>query len=170
MRVFICFGLVVLSFAASAAAQTVTAAKSAPTTELLVEVEGGRSILMKAADLAKLPRKEVKATDHDGVEGIYSGHELREIIGPAGAKLGKDLRGPAVAQYLVIEAADGYHAVYSITELDPDFTDKVVILADKRDGKLLDAKSGPWQIIATNEKKHARWVRQVTALKVKLAK
>lgn len=143
--------------------------KTVTITELSVEVEGGRTLKMKAADLAKLTRKEVKAKDHDGVEATYSGYELREILAGAGAKLGKDLRGPMIAQYLVVEAADGYHAVYSLTDLDPDFTDKVVILADLRDGKALE-KIGPWQVIATNEKKHARWVRQVTALKVKIAK
>lgn len=145
-------------------------AKVAAITEISVEVEGCKSLKLKSADLAKLPRKDIKATDHDGVEATYSGVELREIISLAGAKLGKELRGPAIAQFLVVEAIDGYHAVYSVTELDPDFTDKTVILADKRDGKDLGDKNGPWQIIATNEKKHARWVRQVTALKVRIAK
>jgi len=138
-------------------------------TEISVEVEGGKSLKMTAAELAKLRRIEVKAKDHDGVEATYSGFELRDILAPAGAKLGKELRGPNIAQYLVATAADGYHAVYSLTELDRDFTDKIVILADKRDGRSLE-NIGPWQLIATNEKKHARWVRQVTALKVKIAK
>lgn len=143
---------------------------SAQTAGIEVNVEGGRAVQMTSADLARLPRREVKAADHDGVEATYSGIELREIIVPAGAKMGKDLRGPAVGQFLVIEGADGYRAVFSLTELDPDFSDKVVILADKRDGKPLDAKNGPWQVIASGEKKHARWVRQVTALGVGIAK
>jgi len=139
-------------------------------TEIVVEVEGGSTLKMKAADLAKFARVEVKAKGHDEVESVYSGYELRSILAPAGAKFGKDLKGAAVGQFLIVEAADGYRAVYSLTDLDPDFADKVVILADTLDGKPLDAKTGPWQVIATNEKKHARWVRQVTALKVKIAK
>lgn len=139
-------------------------------TEITVEVEGGSALKMKAADLAKLTRIEVKAKGHDEVDSVYSGYELRSILAPAGAKFGKDLKGPTIAQFLVVEAADGYRAVYSLTDLDPDFADKVVILVDTRDGKPLDAKNGPWQVIATNEKKHARWVRQVTALRVKIAK
>lgn len=159
-----------LFFVVSASAQEKHDPMKAVTiTELSVEVEGGKALKMKATDLAKLARKDVKAKDHDGVEATYSGYELRDILAQAGAKLGKDLKGPMIAQYLVVEAADGYHAVYSLTELDPDFTDKVVILADLRDGKTLE-KIGPWQVIATGEKKNARWVRQVTALKVKLAK
>lgn len=141
----------------------------AQTGDVFVQVQGGRSVHTKSEDLARLPRREIKAMDHDGIEATYSGIELREILIPAGAKMGKDLHGAAVGQYLIIDAVDGYHAVYSITELDPDHTDKVVILADRRDGKPLDAKNGPWQVIATGEKKHARWVRQVTGLRVQNA-
>lgn len=125
---------------------------------------------LKTADIAKLPRKELRAKGHDGVESTYSGVELRDILSPAGAKFGKDLKGPAIAQYLIVEAADGYRAVFSLTELEPEFTDKTVILADRRDGKDLGDGSGPWQIISTGEKKHGRWVRQVISLKVRLAK
>jgi hypothetical protein len=172
MKYVFCFCLIFVSFAIAVVGQSGKAAVASPPpiTEITVEVEGGKTLHLKAADLAKLPRKEFKATDHDGVEATFSGYELREILAPAGAKFGKDLKGAAVGQFLVIEAADGYHAVYSITELDPDFTDKSVILADRRDGKPLDAKSGPWQVIATNEKKHSRWVRQVTKLSVQMAK
>jgi hypothetical protein len=41
-----------------------------------------------------------------------------------------------------------------------------IILADKWDSKLLDAKEGPFRIVAPGDKRAARWVRQVTALKL----
>jgi hypothetical protein len=41
-----------------------------------------------------------------------------------------------------------------------------IILADKRDGKTLDAKEGPFRIVAPGDKRPARWIRQITALKV----
>lgn len=154
-----------IAAAAVAAGQSVKA-----TTDIVIDVEGGRSIRMTAADLAKLPHIETKATDHDGVEAVFSGVELKSVLSAAGAKFGKDLRGLAVGQYVIVEAADGYHAVYSLTDLDQEFTDKVVILADRKGGKPLDEKDGPWQVIATTEKKHARWVRHVTILKLRQAK
>lgn len=141
-----------------------------PITSVEIDVAGRPLVKMSAADFAKYPRTEIKAKDHDGVEAAFSGVELRALLAAAGAKLGKDLKGPTIGQYLIVEAADGYRAVYSLTDLDPDFADKTVILADKKEGKPLDAKNGPWQVIATNEKKHARWVRQVTALRVRVAK
>ncbi len=68
---------------------------------------------------------------------------------------------------LVVEASDGYRAVFALPELDPAYTDKIVMLVDKRDGKLLDAKEGPLRIVVPDEKRHARWVRMVTGLVVK---
>lgn len=142
---------------------------SKPITSVTIDVSGKPTLKMTASDFAKYPRTVVKAIDHDGTEATFEGVELRTILAAAGAKLGKELKGPTIGQYLIVEAADGYRAVYSLTDLDPDFTEKVVIIADSKNNKPLDAKNGPWQVIATVEKKHARWVRQVTALKVRLA-
>ena len=155
--------VIILATALSAFSQ-----KTEPT--FVVSVEGGKSVTMKAAELSAMPRVEVKIKDHNGADVVYSGVELRSVLGSAGAKFGKELRCPMIGQYLVISAADGYHAVFSLTELDPEFTGDTVILADKIGGKPLDAKDGPWQVIATGEKKHARMVRQVTALRVYRAK
>jgi len=55
---------------------------------------------------------------------------------------------------------------FPLAELDPDFSDRQIILADKRDGKPLDDKQGPWRIVAPGDKRPARWIRQVPAIKV----
>jgi len=162
---FIVFVLFLLLLPLAVAAQT-----QKPLKDIAISVEGGKALRLDASAFTKFPRTELKVKDHDGKESTYSGVELREILGAAGAKFGKDLRGPMIAQFLTVDAADGYHAVYSLTELDPEFSEQTVILADTKDGKPLDAKNGPWQIIASKEKKHARWVRQVAALRVELAK
>jgi len=39
-----------------------------------------------------------------------------------------------------------------------------VILADSHDGKPMDTKEGPFRIIASGDKRPARWVRKVTAI------
>lgn len=41
-----------------------------------------------------------------------------------------------------------------------------MILADTRDGKPLDAKEGPFRIIAADEKRPGRWVRNVNAIDI----
>ena len=121
---------------------------------------------LTAADLAKKPRRSVKATDHSGKEATFEGVALVDLLKEAGAPVGQELRGPSLALYLVVEASDGYRAVYALPELDPAFSDRVIILADRRDGKPLPPPEGPFRIVVPGEKKFARWVRQVTTLKV----
>jgi len=131
------------------------------------EVE--KPLSLTAADLAKLPRVSTKAKDHDGKEAVYEGVPLVEVLKLAGVKFGEALRGKNLALFLVVDAADGYRAVYALPELDDSYNDKVFILADKRDGAPLSSQNGPLQIIVPAEKKHARWVRQVTALTIRRA-
>ena len=76
------------------------------------------------------------------------------------------MRGKRLASGLLVEAADGYRTVIALPEIDPDFTDKQIILAFSEDGKPLDAKAGPYRIVIPDEQRMARWVRQVTKLKI----
>ncbi len=143
-------------------------ASSATDPPVLVQVSGEVShpLDLSAADLAKLKHQTVRAKRHDGVESEFEGVPLVDILAKAGVPVGKDLRGPAMALYLIVEASDGYRAAFALAELDPAFTDRVILLADRRDGQPLSARDGPLQIVVPGEKKHARWVRQVIKLKV----
>ncbi|HQU81888.1 MAG TPA: molybdopterin-dependent oxidoreductase [Pyrinomonadaceae bacterium] len=158
--------LLVFLFAFTAFAQTDAKTVVAKTEPILkIEVEGGKTLSLTAKDLAKFTRREVKAKAHDEKESTYSGFNLSDVLLDAGAKLGKgEMRGKDLAAYLVIEAADGYKVTFAIAEIAPEFTDKVVLLADTRDGKPLDEKEGVWQLIVPDEKKHGRWVRQVVKI------
>src|SRR4051794_35277686 len=84
--------------------------KAAPAADarLTVEVEKGKTLQMNAAEIAKLPRREITAKDHDGKDVRYAGVELHDILTLAGAKLGADLKGKLLGAYVSIEAADGY--------------------------------------------------------------
>jgi len=87
-------------------------------------------------------------------------------LAETGVGFGETLRGKRLASCLLVEAADGYRAVIALPELDPAFTDKQIILAFLKDGKPLDDKEGPYRIVIPDEKRMARWVRQVTVLKI----
>jgi hypothetical protein len=90
-----------------------------------------------------------------------------DVLQLAGVKFGDGLRGKSLALYLVVEASDGYRAVFALPELDPAYTDRVVLLADRRDGAKLSSSEGPLRIVIPGEKREARWVRQVTSLIIK---
>ena len=95
---------------------------------------------------------------------------MSTILQKAGVTSGKDLRGKNLTKYVQVEASDGYQVVFALAELDKDFTDRMIILADEVDGKPLAAGDGPFRIIVQDEKKPARCIKQVTAIKVAYAK
>jgi DMSO/TMAO reductase YedYZ molybdopterin-dependent catalytic subunit len=160
--------LVVVLSSAVAFGQTST---TGPPNVVLLTVDGevAKPLKLTAADLAKLPRHSVTAKAHDGKEASFEGIELGDVLTLAGVKFGEHLRGKDLALFLVVGAADGYHAVFALPELNHAFTDRIIILADRRDGKPLAEKEGPLRIVVPDEKREARWVRQVITLTIRRA-
>ena len=126
----------------------------------------GAELRLTADEWAKLPRAAVKAVDHGGVEVTFDGVPAGEILKLAGAPLGQQLRGQRLTLYVLAEAADGYKAVYALPEFDPEFTDGLILIADRRNGGALGPNEGPLRIVVPWEKRQARWVRQLTRLRV----
>lgn len=139
-------------------------------TPAAVEVEGvdGASITLTNADLAKLPQQTVKVTDH-GAAAVFEGVLLSDVLAKVALPTGEKFHSTAASYYLLLEARDGYRAVFAWGELDPSFLDKTVYLALRRDGKALPDAAGPFQLVAPGEKRTARSVRQVKALRIKRA-
>ena len=107
----------------------------------------GSQYPISAQAWAKLPRSTVQAVDHDGKEVAFEGVAVHEVLKLLNAPLGKDLRGKNLVLYVLAEAADGYRAVYALAELDADFTDRIILIADRRNGQPLAEKEGPLRIV-----------------------
>jgi len=121
---------------------------------------------LRVADIAALQRQTIRVTDEKGTPAEYGGVPVAEILEKAGAPLGKEMKGPNMGVGLVARAPDGYHVLFSLAEFDPAFSDRVVLLADRRDGKPLDNHEGPLRIVVPGDQRHARWIRGVTTLEV----
>lgn len=118
--------------------------------------------------LAKLPRKSIKVTEGNGKDAEYEGVALDEVLKLAKVPMGNELRGRTFAQMIVIaDASDGGRAVYALAEVEPSFSDKVILLADKCDGNALGTDEGPYRMILPSDKRHARWLRQVKGVTIK---
>jgi hypothetical protein len=88
------------------------------------------------------------------------------LLKRAGAPVGGELRGNAVASYVLASASDGYQVVFSLAELDPAFTGSEVIVADTIDGKPLFAYQGAFRIVAPKDTRGARSIRMLERLQV----
>jgi hypothetical protein len=137
--------------------------------QLLVKVLGKDS-KVSLSELKAMPRKTVTVHNpHANADETYEGVALSDVLAKYGAPLGSDLRGKALGYYVVATGSDGYKAVYSLAEVDPSFHPGEVIVADTMDGKALDAHSGPLRLVATEDKRPARGVRNLVSIEVKAA-
>ena len=122
-------------------------------------------LTLSAGDLAKMPRASVRTTNN-GMETVYEGVWLHEVLKQAGVPQGSELRGKALSSYVVAEAQDGYQVVFSLGELDPAFIDNEILLADTANGKPLFGAQGRFRLVVPKDKPGARSVRMLTKLEV----
>ncbi|HEY7338354.1 MAG TPA: molybdopterin-dependent oxidoreductase [Bryobacteraceae bacterium] len=135
--------------------------------QLSIQVTGAvkQPLTLTADDLAKMPRASVR-TMNNGMEIVYEGVWLHEVLKKAGVPQGSELRGKALASYVLAEAQDGYQVVFSLGELDPAFIDNEILLADTANGKPLFGSQGRFRLVVPKDKPGARSVRMLTKLEV----
>ena len=126
-------------------------------------------IALSATTLAGLPRVSISATDEGGHTNSYSGVSLDDLIVRAGAPHGAPVRGKAMLAYVEATASDGYHVLFTLSEIDASYTDHVVLIADMRDGVPFAAGAGPYRLIVPFDKRGGRWMKSVTGIDLQLA-
>ena len=146
-------------------------AQAPPAAVLAVQGDIPSPLSLTADDLAKMPRETASVPAPDGTKIVYEGVTLLAVLQKAGAPFGKQLRGKVLSTYVRAKAMDGYQVIFTLGELDPDFGNETILLADKRDGKPLPDKQGPLRLVCPNDHEGARSVRMLQSLEVvRLAK
>jgi hypothetical protein len=125
---------------------------------------GDKSAEWTPATLAALPHKTVTVYNmHAKANQTYSGVLLMDLLVKLGVpekQHGKDLH-----LYLVAVGSDGFEAVYSVAEVNPNLHDSTVIVADALEGNPL-GDAGPLKIVSAGDKLPARSVRNLVAIRV----
>ena len=137
-----------------------------PAAALQVSGDVASPLKLDLAALAKMPRQTVSVREESGATAQYEGVSLREVLQQAGAPLGKEFRGKALASYVLAKARDGYAVAFSLGELDSAFGNETILIADKRDGKPLTEPLGPFRLVCPTDKAGARSVRMLESLEV----
>lgn len=123
---------------------------------------------LKVADLKAMPRTSVSVhNEHSKADEAYVSVRLADVLGKLGAPLGHDLRGVALSGYIVATGSDGYVAVIALAEVHTSFHSGEVIVADTMNGAPLDAKSGPFKLVVTEDQRPAGWVRNLFSIELK---
>lgn len=130
----------------------------------------GQTQSISAEDLKALPHHTVTIHNpHANADETYSGVPLIDLLAKQGVPHGHDLRGKALSDYVVATGSDGYKAVLALAEADPEFHPGEILVADQMDGKALDAETGPFRLVVTEDKRPARSVHSLVSVEVKQA-
>ena len=178
MRMRICgavFGMALGVFAATGAMAQATGevpmehgAHGKPSTSLTISYDG-KSKTWTPQELAAMPHTAIDLFNaHSMATEHYAGVPLIDLLKTLGVPdkpHGKDFQ-----LCLVAEGTDGYQVVYSLGEVTPDVHDGTVLVADTLGTAPLPADSGALQLVAAGEKRPARWVRNLTSIRVLTAK
>jgi DMSO/TMAO reductase YedYZ molybdopterin-dependent catalytic subunit len=108
----------------------------------------------------------VTVEDDSGQPSEYTGVPIAKLVESAGIALGKSVRGERLAEFVMIRATDGYRVLFSISEIDPMFRERTLLLCYRKNGAPLPGTEGPLRVVVADEKRHARWVRQVIAIEL----
>ena len=133
---------------------------------LVVVVDSSKPLTLKPADLQTMPRTSITVKQPDGRGLTHEGVLVAELLKRVGAPLGKALRGDAMATYVVATATDGYRVVFSLAELDPEFTGSEVMVVDRTNGQPLLPDQGPIRIVAPKDLAGARSIRMLERIEI----
>jgi hypothetical protein len=122
-------------------------------------------LTLTADDLAKMPRATATTTS-DGNTNTYEGVLLYDILVKAGWQFGHVMGTRAAPACILLTGKDGFQAVFSLAEIDPQFSGVKVLVADKLDGRPLPDKYKPFRVISPNDKMRARSIYSLVKVDV----
>jgi hypothetical protein len=137
-----------------------------PSNQLTIRALDGKSMAFTPEDIAAMPHKSVSVfNSHTKANETYSGVPLADLLGKVGVPLGESVRGKLFLIGVIAEGTDHYSVLYALAEIDPSIHAGDVIVADLVNGQKL-GKDGVFKMVSTEEKRPARWVRNLSSITV----
>jgi hypothetical protein len=165
-------GLVVLTPVFSlgqAGGQGASSKPSAPLSTGLTLTIDGKATALSIADLQAMPQKSVTVhNEHTKVDETYSGVLLGDLLAKYGFAVGQATHRKMLRSYVVAEGTDKYWVLYSATEIEGSEHQGDVLVAIAMNGKSL-GDDGQLKLVASEDKRPERWVRNLSAITLKSA-
>jgi hypothetical protein len=137
-----------------------------PSTQLRINGLDGKSITLSPEEFTALPHKTVSVFNaHSKTNEEYSGVALTDLLAKVGVPLGEKVRGKLFLTGIIAEGTDNYQVLYALAEVDPSIHAGEVLVADSVDHHKLE-KDGAFKMVSTEEKRPARWVRNLASITV----
>ena len=138
-----------------------------PSTELIITGLSGTTKTLSPAEFKALPHTMVKVHNtHSDRDEEYSGVPVRELLAMVAPAQGTGPKVSSNMQLVIVGATDDFHVAITLCDTNPDCRNGQVIVADSEDGEPLKT-DGAFKLILTEDKKPARWARNLQSLTVK---
>jgi hypothetical protein len=139
---------------------------SEPSTQLTLRGLDGKTVSLTAEEIATLPHKTISVfNSHTKANETYSGVALSDLLAKIGVPRGEEVKGKLFMTAVIAAGTDKYRVLYALAEVDPSIHTGDVIVADSVDGQKL-GKEGAFKMVSTEERRPARWVRNLTEISV----
>ncbi|NBU50294.1 MAG: hypothetical protein EBS47_09410 [Betaproteobacteria bacterium] len=136
--------------------------------ELAVTVDESPPRRFSLSQLQAMPQQEAEVTLRSGAVQRWKGVPVTEILKACGLDLSSNLGGGYVSRrVLAARARDGYAAAFALAEVDPRFGRSVpIVVWQEAEGAALQSHRGPLMLIAPEDTRSSRGVRQLQSLQV----
>ena len=139
---------------------------SEPSTQLTLRGLDGKTVTLTPEEVAALPHKTVSVfNSHTKANETYLGVALVDLLAKIGVPRGEEVKGKLFMTAVIAVGMDKYSVLYALAEVDPSIHTGDVIVADSVDGQKL-GKDGAFKMVSTEERRPARWVRNLNEISV----
>ncbi|HYO89093.1 MAG TPA: molybdopterin-dependent oxidoreductase, partial [Candidatus Limnocylindrales bacterium] len=103
----------------------------------------------------------------DTVTTTFTGALLWDVLSASHPNVNDDQRGDKLSMFLVVTGADGYQAVISWGEIDPEFAAVPILLAYAENDAPLAEGQGPVRLIVPTDGRGGRYVSVVSNISLR---
>jgi hypothetical protein len=136
-----------------------------PSKSLNINFEG-RTTTLTVEDLLKLPQVTIHIhNERSNSDEDYTGPLVSEVLAKAGLTASRETQPLILHSTVVATGTDGNFVLFSLAELEPDFTTGQSIIAVMK-SDLPNTEGGVIQIINANAAKPTRWVHGLANLNI----
>ena len=136
--------------------------------DLQVSIDASTPRVFTLTQLQALPQVETDVTVRGGGVERWRGTPVTEVLKAAGLNLADNLGGGFVSRrVLAARSVDGYIAAFGLAEIDPRFGRRVpLVVWQGPEGVALAPHRGPLMLVAPDDARGSRGVRQLQSLSV----
>ncbi|MBI5931325.1 MAG: molybdate ABC transporter substrate-binding protein [Chloroflexi bacterium] len=103
----------------------------------------------------------------DTVNATFTGVLLWDILSSAQVNINADVENDKLSLFIVATGSDGYQAVISWGEIDPEFGNQGILVAYAKDGAPITSESGTFQLVVPGDGRGGRYVSGLVSVEVR---